>query len=117
IALLISAIGLFTIALYDTLRRIKEIGVRKVNGATINDILVMLDKDVIKWVFVTFIINCPIANYAMSKWLENLAYKTNLTWWVFALAVIFTLIIALLTVSWQSYQAATQNPVDSLRDE
>ncbi|MGE5943529.1 MAG: ABC transporter permease [Flavobacteriales bacterium] len=117
IALLISAIGLFTIALYDTQRRIKEIGVRKVNGATINDILVMLNKDFIKWVFVAFIISCPIAYYAMSKWLENFAYKTNLNWWVFALAGIFTLIIALLTVSWQSYQAATQNPVDSLRDE
>ncbi|WP_100614527.1 ABC transporter permease [Confluentibacter citreus] len=117
IALLISAIGLFTIALYDTQRRIKEIGVRKVNGANIKDILIMLNKDFIKWVFVAFIIACPIAYYAMSKWLENFAYKTNLSWWVFALAGIFTLIIALLTVSWQSYQAATQNPVDSLRDE
>ncbi|WP_100614526.1 ABC transporter permease [Confluentibacter citreus] len=117
IALLISAIGLFTIALYDTQRRIKEIGVRKVNGATIKDILVMLNKDFIKWVFVAFVIACPIAYYAMSKWLENFAYKTNLSWWVFALAGVFTLIIALLTVSWQSYQAATQNPVDSLRDE
>lgn len=117
IALLISAIGLFTIALYDTQRRIKEIGVRKVNGATIKDILIMLNKDFIKWVFVAFIIACPIAYYAMSKWLENFAYKTNLSWWVFALAGIFTLVIALLTVSWQSCQAATQNPVDSLRDE
>src|SRR5690606_16583654 len=86
IALLISAIGLFTIALYDTQRRIKEIGVRKVNGATIQDILIMLNKDFIKWVFVAFIIACPIAYYAMSKWLENFAYKTNLSWWVFALA-------------------------------
>jgi putative ABC transport system permease protein len=117
IALLISAIGLFTIALYDTQRRIKEIGVRKVNGATIKDILIMLNKDFIKWVAVAFIIATPIAYYAMSKWLENFAYKTTLSWWVFALAGIFTLIIALITVSWKSYQAATQNPVDSLRDE
>jgi putative ABC transport system permease protein len=117
IALLISAIGLFTIALYDTQRRIKEIGVRKVNGATIKDILIMLNRDFMKWVFVAFVIACPIAYFAMTKWLENFAYKTPLSWWVFLLAGTFTFIIALLTVSLQSYQAATQNPVDSLRDE
>lgn len=117
IALLISAIGLFTIALYDTQRRIKEIGIRKVNGATIYEILFMLNKDFIKWVFIAFVIACPISYYAMSKWLESFAYKTNLNWWVFALAGIFTLVIALLTVSWQTYRAATKNPVQSLRDE
>jgi putative ABC transport system permease protein len=117
IALLISAIGLFTIALYDTQRRIKEIGIRKVNGATINEIMLMLNKDFIKWVVIAFVIACPIAYYAMSKWLENFAYKTELSWWVFALAGVFTLVIALLTVSWQTYRAATRNPVESLRDE
>src|SRR5690606_30284044 len=117
IALLISAIGLFTIALYDTQRRIKEIGVRKVNGATVPEILFMLNKDFMKWVLLAFIIACPIAYYAIHKWLENFAYKTSLSWWVFVLAGVFTLIIALLTVSWQSYKAATQNPTESLRDE
>ena len=117
IALLISAIGLFTIALYDTQRRIKEIGIRKVNGATIKEIMLMLNKDFIKWVVIAFIIACPIAYYAMSKWLENFAYKTALSWWVFALAGVFTIVIALLTVSWQTYRAATRNPVESLRDE
>ncbi|MDO5970832.1 ABC transporter permease [Flavivirga aquimarina] len=117
IALLISGIGLFTVALYDTQRRIKEVGVRKVNGATINEIMFMLNKDFIKWVVVAFVIACPIAYYAMSKWLENFAYKTELSWWVFALAGVFTLVIALLTVSWQTYKAATRNPVESLRDE
>lgn len=117
IALVISGIGLFTIALYDTQRRIKEIGVRKVNGATINEILFMLNKDFIKWVLIAFIVACPISYYAMSTWLENFAYRTSLSWWVFALAGVFTLIIATLTVSWQSYRAATQNPVESLRDE
>ncbi len=117
IALLISAIGLFTIALYDTQRRIKEIGIRKVNGATIKEIMLMLNKDFIKWVLKAFVIASPIAYYAMSVWLENFAYKTSLSWWVFALAGVFTLIIAALTVSWQSYRAATQNPVESLRDE
>ncbi|GAA3555391.1 ABC transporter permease [Snuella lapsa] len=117
IALLISVIGLFTIALYDTQRRVKEVGVRKVNGATIKEIMFMLNKDFIKWVGIAFVIACPIAYYAMHKWLENFAYKTALSWWVFALAGLFTLIIALLTVSWQTYKAATQNPVESLRDE
>ena len=117
IAMVISAIGLFTISLYDTQRRIKEIGVRKVNGATIKEILYMLNKDFIKWVLVAFVIACPVAYYSMSKWLENFAYKTALSWWVFALAGLFTLVIALVTVSWQSYRAATQNPVESLRDE
>ncbi|MCK0157519.1 ABC transporter permease [Cellulophaga sp. F20128] len=117
IALLISAIGLFTIALYDTQRRIKEIGIRKVNGATIQEVLIMLNKDFIKWVLVAFVIACPIAYYAMSKWLENFAYKTNISWWIFALAGLFTMVIALLTVSWQSYKAATANPVKSLRTE
>ena len=117
IALLISAIGLFTIALYDTQRRVKEIGIRKVNGATINEIMLMLNRDFMKWVVIAFVIACPIAYYAMSKWLEGFAYKTPLSWWVFALAGLSTLVIALLTVSWQTYRAATRNPVKSLRDE
>jgi len=117
IALLISAIGLFTIALHDTQRRIKEIGVRKVNGATIKEVILMLNKDFVKWVGIAFVIACPIAYYTMSKWLETFAYKTALSWWVFAWAGVFTLTIALLTVSWQSYRAATRNPVESLRDE
>ena len=117
IALLISAIGLFTIALYDTQRRIKEIGVRKVNGATIQEILFILNIDFIKWVLVAFLIACPISYYAMTLWLEDFAYKTDLSWKTFALAGAFTIIIALFTVSWQSYTAATRNPVDALRDE
>ncbi len=117
IALLISAIGLFTIALYDTQRRIKEIGIRKVNGASISDIMLMLNKDFVKWVLVSFVIACPIAYYAMSKWLESFAYKTSLSWRVFAMALVFMLIIALLTVSLQTFSAATRNPVESLRDE
>ncbi|MBD0833773.1 FtsX-like permease family protein [Aestuariibaculum sediminum] len=117
IALVISAIGLFTIALYDTQRRVKEVGVRKVNGATIHEIMFMLNKDFLKWVIIAFLIACPVAYYAMHKWLENFAYKTALSWWVFALAGVFTMVIALLTVSWQTYKAAAQNPVKSLRDE
>ena len=117
VAFLISATGLFAIALYDTKKRTKEIGVRKVNGATIAEILAMLNKDFIKWVAIAFIVACPIAYYTMHKWLENFAYKTTLSWWIFALAGLLALGVALLTVSWQSWRAATRNPVEALRYE
>ncbi|MBJ6368553.1 ABC transporter permease [Snuella sedimenti] len=117
IVLFISLLGLVAISLFITESKTKEIGIRKVNGATINEIMLMLNKDFIKWVAIAFVIACPIAYYAMHKWLENFAYKTELSWWVFALAGLFTLLIALLTVSWQTYRAATSNPVESLRDE
>jgi len=77
----------------------------------------MLNKDFIKWVAIAFIIATPIAWYAMHKWLENFAYKTDLSWWIFALAGVLALGIALLTVSWQSWRAATRNPVEALRYE
>ena len=117
IALLISAIGLFTIALYDARKRIKEIGIRKVNGAKVSEILAMLTRDFVKWVATSFIIACPIAYFAMHKWLENFAYKTSLSWWIFALAGLLALGIALLTISFQSWKAATRNPVEALRYE
>lgn len=117
IAYLISAIGLFAVSLYDTRRRIKEIGVRKVNGAKISEVMALLNKDLVRWVLIAFIIATPIAWYAMQKWLENFAYKTNLSWWIFALAGALALGIALLTVSFQSWKAATKNPVEALRYE
>ncbi len=117
IAFLISATGLFAISLYDTRKRTKEIGVRKVNGAKVSEILALLNKDFLKWVTIAFIIACPVAWFTMHKWLENFAYKTNLSWWIFALAGVLALGIALLTVSWQSWRAATKNPVEALRYE
>ena len=98
-------------------QRTKEIGIRKVNGANVEDILMLLNKDFIKWVAIAFVVACPIAYYAMNKWLENFAYKTTLSWWIFALAGVLALGIALLTVSWQSWRAATRNPVEALRYE
>jgi putative ABC transport system permease protein len=100
-----------------SLNRTKEIGIRKVNGARISEIIAMLNKDFIKWVAIAFVIATPIAYYAMNKWLENFAYKTELSWWIFALAGLLALGIALLTVSWQSWKAATRNPVEALRYE
>jgi len=117
LAIFIACLGIFGLAILATEQRTKEIGIRKVNGATVKEILFMLNKDFAKWVAIAFVIACPIAYYAMSTWLENFAYKTALSWWVFALAGFFTLAIALLTVSWQSYSAATRNPVEALRDE
>jgi ABC-type antimicrobial peptide transport system permease subunit len=117
IAIFISCIGLFGLSLFIIERRKKEIGVRKVNGAKIGEVMVLLNKDFVKWVAIAFVIATPIAWFAMNKWLENFAYKTNLSWWIFALAGLLALGIALLTVSWQSWRAATRNPVEALRYE
>ena len=117
LAMLLAALGMFGLASYSLKRRIKEIGIRKVNGAKVSEILSMLNKDFVKWVIIAFVIATPVAYYAMNKWLENFAYKTSLNWWIFALAGVLALGIALLTVSWQSWRAATRNPVEALRYE
>jgi putative ABC transport system permease protein len=117
LAILISSLGLFAVSLHSIQCRIKEIGIRKVNGARITEVISMLNKDFLKWVAIAFVIATPIAYYAMNKWLENFAYKTELSWWIFALAGLLALGIALLTVSWQSWRASTRNPVEALRYE
>ncbi len=114
---LIAIIGLFGMTVFTTKRRIMEIGIRKVNGATISEVMVMLNRDFVKWVVIANVIATPISWYAMNKWLENFAYKTELSWWIFALSGVMALGIALLTVSWQSWKAATRNPVEALRYE
>ena len=117
LAIIISCLGLFGLALSTLEQRTKKIGIRKVNGATIYEVLVMLNKGFVKWVAIAFVIATPVAYYAMNKWLENFAYKTELSWWIFALAGLLALGIALLTVSWQSWKASTRNPVEALRYE
>lgn len=116
-AILISSLGVFILALYSLQQRTKEIGIRKVNGAKVSEILSMLNQDFIKWVVMSFFIASPIAYYVMSKWLESFAYKTELSWWIFGLAGISALGIALLTVSWQSWRAANRNPVEAPKYE
>lgn len=116
-AILIACLGLLGLSIFTTLQRIKEIGIRKVNGAEVSEVMLLLNKDFVKWVAVAFVIATPIAYYAMNKWLENFAYKTELSWWIFVLAGLLALGIALLTVSWQSWRAATRNPVEALRYE
>ncbi|MFB6341698.1 ABC transporter permease [Saccharicrinis sp. FJH62] len=117
IAIVISCMGLWGLISFSCEKRTKEIGIRKVNGAKILEVMNMLNTDFLKWVAIAFIIAIPVAWYAMHKWLESFAYKTNLSWWIFALAGILALGIALLTVSWQSWRAATRNPVEALRYE
>ena len=117
ISIFLSILGILGMIIFTIQQRTKEIGIRKVNGASISEILTMLNRDFVKWVAVAFVIATPIAWYAMQKWLENFAFKTELSWWIFALAGLLALIIALVTVSWQSWRAATRNPVEALRYE
>lgn len=117
IAILIGSLGLYGMISYVIRSKTKEIGIRKVNGAKVSEILTMLNKDFVKWVAIAFVIATPIAYYTMNNWLENFAYKTTLSWWIFALAGIITLLIALITVSWQTFKAARRNPIEALRYE
>ena len=117
ISLFLSCLGLIGLTFYVIEKRIKEIGIRKVTGAKVSEVMVLLNKGFLKWVAIAFIIATPIAYFAMSKWMENFAYKTTLSWWIFALAGFLALGISLLTVSWQSWKAATRNPVEALRYE
>jgi putative ABC transport system permease protein len=115
--MLLAVTGLLGLIIFICRDRIKEIGIRKVNGATIAEVVAMLNRDIIRWVVAAFVLATPLAWYAMRLWLESFAYKTTLNWWIFALAGVSALGIALLTVSWQSWKAATRNPVEALRYE
>jgi putative ABC transport system permease protein len=117
IAILIASLGLFGLSLLISRQRTKEIGIRKINGAKTFEVLNLLNKDFIIWVAIAFIIGTPISWYIMHKWLQSFAYKTEISWWIFALAGIIAFGIAVLTVSWQSWRAATRNPVEALRYE
>lgn len=117
IAILIASLGLFGLVTYMAEQRMKEIGVRKVLGATVTDITAMLSKDFVKLVLVAIIFAFPLAWWGMHKWLQDFAYRIDIGWWVFAVAGFVTLLIALLTVSSQAIKAAVANPVKSLRTE
>jgi predicted permease len=117
IAIVLSCMGLFAIALLTIQQRTKEIGVRKVLGASVGSIVTLLSKDFLKLVFIAIVIASPIGWWAMNKWLQDFAYKIDIEWWVFALAGALAIVIALVTVSFQSVKAALTNPVKSLRSE
>lgn len=117
LAIIIACLGLFALSAFMAEQRSKEIGIRKVLGATVSSITTLLSYDFIKLVFIAIVIASPIAWWGMNKWLQDFAYKVPISWWIFALSGIVAVAIALFTVSWQSIKAALMNPVRSLRSE
>ncbi len=117
VAIIISCLGLIGLSTFITLRRTKEIGIRKANGAKSVEIFSLLSKEYIKLILISFIISCPIALYATNIWLQGFAYRTNISWWVFALSLVIVILITIITVGFQTYRAANRNPVEALRYE
>jgi putative ABC transport system permease protein len=117
LAVLISCLGLFGLAMFTAQQRTKEIGVRKVLGASVTSVVTLLSKDFMKPVLIAILIASPLAWYAMDRWLQDFAYRINIPWWIFALAGVLSISIALITVSFQSVKAALTNPIKSLRSE
>ena len=117
LTIFISCLGLFGLATYMAENRIKEIGIRKVLGASVAGVTALLSKDFLKLVFLSLLIAVPLSWWAMTKWLEDYTYRVSIEWWVFALAGFLSILIALLTVSYESIKAAIANPVKSLRSE
>ena len=117
LAILISCLGLFGLAVYVTERRTKEIGIRKLLGASVIGVASLLSRDFLKLVAIALLISIPLSYYVAARWLENFSYQMELSWWIFALAGLLAIVIAGLTVMLQSIKAALQNPADSLRTE
>jgi putative ABC transport system permease protein len=117
IAILLSCLGLLGLASYMAEKKTKEIGIRKILGATVPNVLLLLTKEFTKFVFLANIIAWPVGYFMMNRWLQNFAYRINIGLWVFIISSLFSLFTAFLTISYQSIKAATANPVDSLRYE
>jgi putative ABC transport system permease protein len=117
VAIVISCLGLFGLAAFSAEQRSKEIGIRKVLGASVTGIVQLLSTDFLKLVIIAFIIATPLAWWGMSKWLQDFEYRVQISWWMFALAGILAVIVALFTVSFQAIKAALMNPVKSLKAE
>jgi ABC-type transport system, involved in lipoprotein release, permease component len=117
ISIFICCIGLWGLIAFVVVRKTKEIGIRKVLGATVSNIVALLSKDFLKLVIIALVVASPIAWYFMNQWLQNFAYRISISWWVFALAGLFAVVIALLTISFQAIKAALANPTKNLRTE
>jgi putative ABC transport system permease protein len=117
LAILIACLGLFGLAAYAAEQRTKEIGIRKVLGATVSNIVGMLSKDFLKLVIIASLIAFPVSWWFMNKWLQDFAYRIQIGWWIFFLAAFASIFIALITVSFQAVKAALNNPVKNLRTE
>ena len=116
-AIFVGCMGLFGLAAFSAEQRTKEIGIRKVLGASVFNIMGLLSKNFVKLVLIASVIAFPVAWWAMNNWLDDFPYRVTISWWIFAIAVVVALVIALITVSFQSIKAATTNPVKSLRTE
>ncbi len=117
LTILVACLGLFGLTTFTAEQRTKEIGIRKVLGATVTSIVTLLSKDFLKLVVIAFVIASPIAWFTMNKWLEDFAYRINISWWIFALAMLLTVLITFVTVGFRAVKAAIINPVESLRSE
>jgi putative ABC transport system permease protein len=117
LAIGIACFGLFGLSAYNVLQRTKEIGVRKVLGASVNSLVITLSKDFLVLVVFAFVIAIPITGAAMNSWLQDFAYRSTIPWWIYALAGVLAILIALLTVGFQALKAALANPINSLRTE
>ena len=117
IAILLSCLGLMGISGLLVARRFKEVGIRKANGATVGEVIVLLNRDLLKWVLVAYVLACPTAWFIAKRWLQDFAYQTSISWWIFALAGVAALLISVFTITFQIYRVARQNPVNALRYE
>jgi putative ABC transport system permease protein len=117
IAIALTCMGILGQIFMICLKRVKEIGIRKINGAKVSEVLLILNSDFIRWFAIAFLFAMPVSFFIMKSWLINFAYRIRLSWWIFAMAGLVALFITVVTVSWQSWKAATRNPVEALRYE
>lgn len=116
LAVILSLVGVFGLVVFDSEYRCKEIGIRKVHGATVDDILLMFNRSYLRVVIICFVIAAPLAGYGVSRWLEHFAYKTPMYVWIYAIAFLLVALITVVTVTFQSWRAATRNPVETCRN-
>ena len=117
LTIFVACLGLFGLARFTAEQRTKEIGIRKVLGASVSGVAALLSREFLKLVLIAFIIASPIAWYLMNRWLEDFAYRIDISWWIFAVAAVLAVMITIITVSFQAIKAALANPVHSLRSE
>jgi len=117
LAIMIACLGLFGLVTYAAEQRTKEIGIRKVLGANVPIIVMMIIRDFLKLVIIASVISFPIAWWGMNKWLLNFAYRVEISWWIFLIAALFAIVVTLVTISYQAIKAAVSNPITSLRSE
>ncbi|MDR0371546.1 MAG: FtsX-like permease family protein, partial [Prevotellaceae bacterium] len=117
LTIIIMVMGVFAMSLYLIRRKEKEIALRKINGATEREVLLLLNRDSLKRIAIAFVIAVPVAWYAMTKWFENFPYRISLSWWVFVAAGLAVLLLTLVSVSYMTWKAARANPVKFLKNE